>query len=177
MTALYQHFKQHFFYMSGVLGKTKSQTQQKSGAFAMQFSNLAIQDHPFFTKKAVDPAASSKKQGRAVLIAGLLQRVATEVSIAAAARHPRGPMPHALGQWIAPNRLRDASRLPDAVSVPALLRATGRPQDHDPPPPPGRRRPRLSSKLQKLAQALSDDDLAVAIGQMKVLVKARRRAA
>jgi hypothetical protein len=142
----------------------------------MQFSNLAIQDHPFFTKKAVDPAVSSQKQGRAELIAGLLQRVATEVSIAAAVRHPRGPMPHALGQWIAPNRLRDASRLPDAVSVPALLRAAGRPQDRD-PPPPGRRRPRLSSKLQKLAQALSDDDLAVAIGQMKVLVKARRRAA
>lgn len=141
----------------------------------MQFSNLAIQDHPFFTKRAVDPAISSQRQGRDELIAGLLQRVATEVSIAAAAQHPRGPMPHALGQWIAPNRLRDVSRQPDAVSVPALLRATGRPQDHD--PPPSGRRPRLSSKLQKLARALSDDDLAVAIGQMKVLVKARRRAA
>lgn len=137
----------------------------------MQFSSLAIKDHPLFTKKAIEPAAGGEKRGRAEMIAGLLQRVATEVSVAAAAQHPRGPMPHALGQWIAPSRLRDESRL----SVPALLRAVARPQDDD--PPPSGHRPRLSQKLQKLARTLSDDDLAVAIGQMKVLVKARRRAA
>ncbi|MBV8650516.1 MAG: hypothetical protein JO255_03550, partial [Alphaproteobacteria bacterium] len=43
--------------------------------------------------------------------------------------------------------------------------------------PAGRRRPLLNNKLQKLARTLSDDDLAVAVGQVKVLAKARRRAA
>jgi hypothetical protein len=148
----------------------------------MQFSSVAMQDQPFFAQKAIDPVESGQKQGRAALTAGLLQRVATEVSIVAAAQHRRGVMPHPLGQWIAPNRLHDEPRRHDEPSIAALLRAASQPhdsiaRDRTAMAPAGRRRPRLSNKLQKLARTLSDDDLALAVGQMSVLVKARRRAA
>ena len=55
----------------------------------MQFSNVAAQDQRFFAQKAIDPVAAGARQGRAALTAGLLQRVATEVSIAAAAQQRR----------------------------------------------------------------------------------------
>jgi hypothetical protein len=154
----------------------------------MQFSNVATQDQPFFAQKAIDPAAADAKQGRAALTAGLLQRVATEVSIAAAAQQRQHAAPASVGQWIAPSRLHNDSRLHDETgfdgepSIAALLRAAGQPRQDTPPAlaaeaPPARRRPLLNNKLQKLARTLSDDDLAVAVGQVKVLAKARRRAA
>jgi hypothetical protein len=134
----------------------------------MQFSSVAMQDQGFFAQKASDPANTAQKQGRAVLTAGLLQRVATEVSIVAAAQYRRSPRPRPLSQWIAPSRLHDGA------SVASVLRAASQPHGDAAAAP---RRPRLSVKLQKLARTLSDDDLALAVGQMKVLVKARRRAA
>jgi hypothetical protein len=148
----------------------------------MQFSSVAAQDQPFFAQKAIDPAAAGAKQGRATLTAGLLQRVATEVSIAAAAQQRQDAAPASVGQWIAPSRLHDGSRMEGEPSIAALLRAAGEPQDDAAlalaaQAPAGRRRPLLNNKLQKLARTLSDDDLAVAVGQVKVLAKARRRAA
>jgi hypothetical protein len=137
----------------------------------MQFSSVAMQDQRFFAQKAIDPASTGQKQGRAALTAGLLQRIATEVSIVAAAQHPRSARPHPLGQWIAPSRLRDDP------SIASVLRAASQPHGHVAAAPAARRRPRLNVKLQKLARTLSDDDLALAVGQMKVLVKARRHTA
>ena len=154
----------------------------------MQFSSVAAQDQPFFAQKAIDPAEAGAKQGRATLTAGLLQRVATEVSIAAAAQQRQDAAPASVGQWIAPNRLHQDSRLHDESriegepSIAALLRAAGQKQGDaasalTAQAPAGRRRPLLNNKLQKLARTLSDDDLAVAVGQVKVLAKARRNAA
>jgi hypothetical protein len=156
----------------------------------MQFSSVAMQDQPFFAQKAVDPAAAPAKQGRAELTAGLLQRVATEASLAAAAQQRREAVAAPLGQWIAPNRIHP-SRIHNegrqdemgAPSIASLLRAAGEPYrpvaaaPATASAPGGRRRPVLNNKLQKLARTLSDDDLAVAVGQVKVLAKARRRAA
>jgi hypothetical protein len=149
----------------------------------MQFSGVAAQDQAFFAQKAIDPAEAGAKQGRAALTAGLLQRVATEVSIAAAAQQRQdAAAPASVGQWIAPSRLHDDSRMEGEPSIAALLRAAGQPQGDaasalTAQAPAGRRRPLLNNKLQKLARTLSDDDLAVAVGQVKVLAKARRRAA
>jgi hypothetical protein len=161
----------------------------------MQFSSVAMQDQPFFAQKAIDPAAASAKQGRAELTAGLLQRVTTEASVAAAAQQRQDTVAAPVGQWIAPSRLYGESHLygeqrlygethdeAGGPTIAALLRAAGTP--HRPAvssvtasAPAGRRRPVLSNKLQKLARSLSDDDLAVAVGQVKVLAKARRRVA
>ena len=149
----------------------------------MQFSSVATQEQPFFAQKATDPAAATAKQGRAELTAGLLQRVATEVSIAAAAQQRRGARPQPAGPRIAPSRLHgdsrhiDEARLANGLTIAALLRAASQQQDIVGNAPAGRRRPLLNNKLQKLARTLSEDDLAVAVGQVKVLAKARRRAA
>jgi hypothetical protein len=141
----------------------------------MQFAT-ETNETPLFTVKAVTGTCVNNATARALLSAALLRRPGPDGAILdgngpLAGRGVSASSGPSVIQWMASRRLHDRTPpLQDRMSF-GRLGSEGLPADGS----RASKRRRLEVCLRELVHTLSDEDLALAVGHMRLLLRARRR--